>query len=135
MQQLNSGFSLIELLIVIAIIGILTGLTYPSYNHYLTTTRRNYATTALTDLAARLEQYYIQNNSYSGATLSSLGMSDINKNYYQLKIDQATDDQYTISANPKGKQAEYDSACGALILDQAGNKSITGRGTSQECWR
>lgn len=124
-----------ELLIVLAIIGILASLAYPRYNQRLVAVHRAYATVALTDLAARLEQYYVQNNSYAGATLSSLGVSDANyKNYYQLKIDRAADDKYVISAIPQGKQAQADSDCGTLILDQAGNKSVTGSGAVEECW-
>ena len=124
-----------ELIIVLAIIGILAGLAYPRYSQHLITARRAYATIALTDVAARLEQYYTQNNSYAGATLEGLGVSDANyKNYYQLKITQATTDQYTINAMPQNKQAQEDAGCGTLSLDQAGNKNITGSGKIEECW-
>lgn len=135
MLNAKLGFSLIELIIVLAIIGILAGLAYPRYSQHLTTARRAYATVALTDLAARLEQYYTQNNSYAGASLSRLGISDINyKNYYQLKIEQTTNDQYLISAIPQNQQAQSDTDCGTLSLDQAGNKNITGSGKVEECW-
>lgn len=124
-----------ELLIVLAIIGILMGLAYPRYRQHLITAHRAYATVSLTDLAARLEQYYTQNNSYAGATLDKLDISDAKyKNYYQLKITQATNDQYTISAIPQNHQAQEDTDCGTLILDQTGNKNITGSGTIEECW-
>lgn len=136
MLKTKFGFSLMELIIVLAIISILAGLAYPHYNQHLITARRAYATVALTDLAARLEQYYTHKNSYAGATLAELGVSDANyKNYYQLKIDQTTNDQYTISAIPQNKQAQDDSDCGTLSLDQAGNKNITGRGKTEECWK
>jgi len=135
MLSTKLGFSLMELLIVLAIIGILAGLAYPRYNQHLTTAHRSYAKVALNDLAARLEQYYTQNNSYAGATLSGLGVSDVNyKFYYQLKIDQALDDKYVISALPQGKQAQEDADCGSLILDQTGNRSVTGSAKAEECW-
>lgn len=135
MLKTKFGFSLMELIIVLAIISILAGLAYPHYNQHLITARRAYATVALTDLAARLEQYYTHKNSYAGATLAELGVSDANyKNYYQLKIDQAIDDKYVVSAIPQGKQAQDDTDCGTLSLDQSGNRSITGSGTVTACW-
>lgn len=135
MLNTKCGFSLIELIIVLAIISILAGVAYPCYNRHLITARRTYATVALTDVAARLEQYYTQNNSYTGATLDGLGASDASyKNYYQLKITQATNDQYTISAIPLNKQAQEDADCGTLTLDQTGNKNITGSGKAEVCW-
>jgi len=132
MANVKSGFSLIELLITLAIIGILVGLAYPRYNQHLITVRRTYAIAALTDVAARLEQYYAANNTYAGATLNNLGVPEIN--FYQLQITQATADQYSVSAIPQKQQAQDDSDCGTLILDQEGNKKITGKGKIATCW-
>lgn len=129
----NSGFTLIELLIVLAIICILTCIAYPCYTSYLVTARRSNATVALMNLADSLEQYYNEHHSYQNATLEKLNISN-NVDFYQLEINMANDTSYSIEATPKSSQAKADSKCGTLILDQLGNRSISGAGSINECW-
>lgn len=128
------GFTLIELLIVIALISILSAIAYPSYNQHLIKTRRNYAMVALMDLAGRMEEYFLLNNTYDNATLENLHVNNTDsQNYYHLAI-AAKDDIYTLHAIPLGKQATADVVCGALTFDQTGKKAISGKGTVAECW-
>lgn len=129
-----NGFSLIELIIVIVIIGILSRIIYPSYRNHVVRARRIYATVVLLDAAARLEQYYINNNSYVGATIDKLGIEDANtKQYYTIALT-TTDSAYTLKAIPKGQQAQLDNLCGTFGLDEVGNKFISGTGKIPECW-
>lgn len=65
MKRKTNGFSLIELMIVVVIIGILATIAYPSYTRWVTETRRSDAQGALMDLAARQERYFSQCNSYT----------------------------------------------------------------------
>ena len=65
----QNGFSLIELLIVIAIIGILAGIAYPNYQEYVARARRADAKTVLLENAQFLERFYTQNGTYVGAAL------------------------------------------------------------------
>ena len=131
----KSGFTIIELLIVITIIGIFSVVSYPSYNAYLIKTKRTFAIVALTDLAGRMEEYYFLNNSYKDATLENLKINISQyKNYYTLKID-TKQDAYVLIASPVGEQAKNDVLCGSLIIDQNNIRSISGDGSIEECWR
>ncbi len=66
----NKGFSLIELMIVLAIIGILSAIGYPSYDSYMKKSRRADGKIALQRMADRQERFYLQNNTYTTATAS-----------------------------------------------------------------
>lgn len=128
------GFSLLELLIVLVIIGILLSVIYPGYTQHLVAVRRINVAAVLFDLAGRMEQFYIRNNSYVGATLDQLGTDDTSyKNYYKINI-KNTADSYLLSAVPLASQARDDQVCGSLMLDEEGNKTVSGGGTVASCW-
>jgi type IV pilus assembly protein PilE len=129
----NPGFTLIELLIVLAIVSILTCIAYPCYTSYVIKARRSNAAVALMNLADSLEQYYDDHHSYKNATLENLNINN-NLDFYQLAIVSENGTEYRIEAIPKDAQAKADIQCGTLILDQIGNRSITGTGNIDECW-
>ena len=136
-QKINCkkyGFSLIELLIVLALLGIFLCIVYPNYTQHLVAVRRTNVAAVLLDLAARMEQFYISNNSYLGAKLAQLGTDDSSyQKYYQLSI-KSTADTYLLSAMPLAVQAAADQVCGTLSLDEQGNKTISGSGVLEDCW-
>lgn len=108
----NSGFTLIELMIVLAIIVILVSIAYPSYRGYLVKTRRSDAMAVLQQFANAMERYHMTNNDYVGARSGGVGTAplaavfpsqaplDGNTKYYNLTIQAATVDTYTLRATP-----------------------------------
>jgi type IV pilus assembly protein PilE len=131
----NSGFTLVELLVALAIIGIFASIAYPAYESYITKIRRTEAQVALMDLAARMEHFYSENqHSYSGADLGALGVKATTpKGYYRLSLSNLSSTTYTLEAKPIGVQAG-DTICKTLTLNQLGQKGKTGSGTVEECW-
>ncbi len=73
MKQTNKGFTLIELMIVVAIIGILAGVAYPSYTSYVKKANRADAIDSLLLLSGRMEEFYMNNDTYVGATVGAAG--------------------------------------------------------------
>ncbi|MCC2666185.1 MAG: pilE [Gammaproteobacteria bacterium] len=135
MKQKIQGFSLIELIITLTLIGILTALCLPIYSRHIIEEHRLDAKIALEKLAATLEEYFIAHNSYQGATLDIVkSPSFIAKNNYQLIITALSNNYFSIAAKPLSQQARQDAACGTLMLNSLGKKAITGIGKLTDCW-
>lgn len=131
----NSGFNLIELLVCLAIVGILASIAYPSYQHYLTRSYRVVAQQNLLILAKNSEQYRAKNKNYQGMTLADITTSMIQSDpHYQYQLPQVTEDSYQLAAMPQGAQATRDAGCGALLLSNLGVEKITGSKPISECW-
>lgn len=129
------GFSLLELLIVMAMIAILTAIAYPLYTSHLVKSRRNQAEIALWHLASQLEAFYSLQSSYQGATLENLGVNTYTDDHsYQLTIQSVTDSSYQITALPLGQQNKTDLHCGILGLNEKGEQSVSGAATPNSCW-
>lgn len=118
----HAGFSLIELLITMAITATLSAIAYPSYRHHIQTSYRQQAQISLHAAAQQLEQYYHQHHNYKDARLNE------HNEHYQLKLHTPRNHHYTIIATPTGAQS--DDRCGQLRL------SDNGKHTAQDtkCW-
>jgi type IV pilus assembly protein PilE len=136
-KRLNNGFTLIELVIAIAIIGILVSIAYPSYQSTILKSRRVDAEGALMGFANAMERYYTVNNAYPSAGTTGIYAAtspvDGGTAYYQLSITSSTTSTYQLQASPIGIQAA-DLLCGTLTFDQAGVKGFNGTGSSTVCW-
>jgi type IV pilus assembly protein PilE len=128
----ETGLSLIEIMITLMIFAMLMGISVPLYSQHFITQNRFAAKTQLLKVAAALEQYYLENNSYTGATLTRLGFT--NETSYQYALSMTTDNNhFAIMAAPIDKQ-KTDEICGTLGLESNGKKSVSGRGSLAECW-
>jgi len=136
-RRTHGGFTLIELMVVVAIVGILAGIAYPSYRDRVLRSARAEGRAALLDAAARQEQYFLDNKTYT-TTLSDLQVATATETgKYSLTVDGATADCalttcYVLRATPEGGQAE-DLACAELTLDSNGTKSASGTEPTT-CW-
>ncbi len=131
----TKGFTLVELLITLVILGLLAAIAYPTYSGHVTKVRRSDAQIALQDLAMRMESYYAENNSYQNATLAKLHIDATTpQGFYNLAITQTTVNTYFLVAKPIGVQAQKDNLCGSLTLNELGQKGQSGKGTQAECW-
>ncbi|MGI9277495.1 MAG: type IV pilin protein [Endozoicomonas sp.] len=123
----NKGFSLVEILCILAITGILLGIVYPSYTEYLQETRRSDATIALSSAASAQERWYTLNSSFTD-DIDNLGGSDSPESFYSLSVE-ASSNSFTLTATAKsnGVQAT-DSGCTAMTLNHLG------RALPNNCW-
>jgi type IV pilus assembly protein PilE len=129
----QQGFTLIELMITVAIVAILAAVAYPAYTKYVQRGYRSEGIAMLNDAVARMERYYAQNNSYTSATtLAAIGVTNANStnNKYTLQAPTVTATTYSLSAVPINAQTS--DACGTLTIDQTGNKTST---TGTDCFK
>ncbi|MNZ26367.1 Fimbrial protein precursor [compost metagenome] len=139
------GFTLLEMMIVVVIIGILAAIAYPSYQQYVLRANRAEGQAMLNDAAAREERYFAQNNTYvtDPADIGELAMrkttgtaviSDTDK--YSLAVSNPDGSGgYLLTATPQGAQ-DRDTQCGSLTLNAVGERGSTGSAASAaECWR
>jgi type IV pilus assembly protein PilE len=135
-----SGFSLIELMIVVAIIAVLAAIAYPAYQQYVIKTNRKAAESCLAEQANYMERYYTTNLTYvpgAGTTFPTLDCASTNqtgKNYTYAFPASSGSTTYTITAAPLSPLQQKDTTCGTLKVDQAGTRSVSGTGTLAQCW-
>jgi type IV pilus assembly protein PilE len=130
--QRAKGFTLIELMIVVAIIGILSVIGVPAYNDYVTRGKLVDATSKLADMRIQLEQYYQDNRNY-GSTSSSCGLTMPTSKYFTIscKWGASGDDQsYKITATGTINKTSF-----TYTIDEANTKTTTsGWGNGSTCW-
>jgi len=138
--------TLLELMIVVAIVTMIAAFAYPSYTQYVVNTKRTAATSTLLQIADRQQQFFMDNKSFTG-DLTNLGfasdplyVSDDGNSVaagdadavYIFSLVNVAATTYTAIAAPLAEQLRRDTDCGTLTLNQAGTKDALAGG--DDCW-
>jgi len=135
-REKSLGFTLIELMIVVAIVAVTAAIALPSYQSQIQKTRRGVAQADLVELAAFMQRFYTENNRFDedraavdvGLPFDESPQDGADK-YYDLSLTAVARASYTLSAVPKGGQS--DDPCGTLTLAHTGAKTHS---SGSECW-
>ncbi|MAS09312.1 type IV pilin protein [Salinisphaera sp.] len=136
MKSQTRGFTLIELMIAVAILGIIAAIAYPSYLDQVRKSKRSDAQSALLQAANRQERFFTTQYRYAD-TAAALGMrAETENEAYTLAVDNGDADGFEITATAQGDQVNDD--CTSLTINEIGEKTANGAGPndsiSQECW-
>lgn len=127
----QQGFTLIEVMITVVIVGILASIAYPSYTQFVAKGARGDGLAGVMHVANLQEQYYLDHRSFT-TDMTKLGLSAdpwvVENTYYKVDTTLSGDD-FTVTATAVGVQATRDSTCAAISLTSTGTKSPT------ECWK
>lgn len=139
-RRRTRGFTLIELMIAMAVVAILAAVALPSYQRYAARTHRAAAAACMVEMAQFMERVYISNLRYdqNNGVATALPATDCTARVngrYTLALAAVAERTFSLTATPQGAQASIDSACGTLSLNQAGTRTVGGGDTDANCWR
>jgi len=137
MMNKKTGFTLIELMIAVAIVAILASVAVPSYMQHVQTARREEAKRALLELAQHMESFYAVNMTYTGSASGGVPIGYSNKvpqdgteRIYTLTISNATANSYELRATPDSNTSQMSDPCGVLSINRLGVTSSA----QNSCW-
>jgi type IV pilus assembly protein PilE len=132
-QKHNKGFTLIELMIVVAIIGILSAIAYNSYTNHVIASKRSEGRAGLTATAASLEKCKSLYGAYDHANCNVLATITTETNLYSIDTTTTRNaTAFTLVATAIGSQVR-DGDCTTLSMDNTGVKTATGADPTV-CW-
>ncbi len=131
------GFTLIELVVTMAIVAILAAIAIPSYENYLFRARRADGREMLQRVAAAQERFYTNRNQYTNDLITAaginLGTANSEAGHYRITIAvDATNQSYTLTATLLGVQAP--DACANLTVNNVGARGYSGSNSNGSCW-
>jgi type IV pilus assembly protein PilE len=141
MHKYSRGFTLVELMVVVVILGFLLGIAMPNYSNYMQKTRRTDARNALLEIAAAQERHFFEHNQYTGTIADVWSHQDgsdfvSGEGYYTLTVAlKSGTGTFKATATARGKQAG-DVDCKTLSIDETRLKTATAGtgGDASVCW-
>ena len=139
MHKQTAGFSLVELMVVLVILGIITGIAVSSYRGQTVRANRSAVESYMKEVSGKEERYLLDNRQYA-LTMSLLGEAappTVSNNYTVTIEDDDTASPvpgYLITATPIGSQLKDDALCGVLTLNHRGTQTPAASGDTARCW-
>ena len=130
-----AGFTIIELLIALAVLAVLATIAIPTFQGNLQSSRRTDAMTALLQVQSEQSQWRANNVTYSANLVADLGWAntDSPEGYYTIALSNVTATTYTATATPKVGSSQEGDSCGAMVLTQSGPDISTDQ--KKSCWK
>lgn len=134
----HAGFTLIELMVTVVVLGVLASIAVPVYTQYIQSARRADARLALLQASNQLEKFYSNNLVYT-ENLAELGLVSTSPDaYYRMRIVSVDVDHYRVVAEAAADASQFaDTSCRSLSLDAAGveqAEDASGKDSTDDCW-
>ena len=130
------GFTLIELMITVAIVAVLAAVAYPAYTQYIVRSNRAAAQSYLMEMSGLQQRYLLDARSYGAASDIGVSVPGNLSSIYSFTTTPASGPppSFTVTATPQGSQATRDTKCGTMTLNETSAKTASGSGGAAGCW-